>query len=203
MGGSRILPHIPGRFGLYLALTGARIRQGDCIASGLATHAVTSSDIPTIRERLADTGEIEGVLSAFARSVEPETPAETLELVADCFAHSTLAEIVEALGKRRAKGGRDATSILDVLDTRSPTSLAVTFRQMREGAALEMEDCMRMEYRILRRMLEGHDLFEGIRVVLIDKGDRPRWIPASLAEVRPELIEPYFAPLGQEELQLS
>ena len=60
-----------------------------------------------------------------------------------------------------------------------------------------------MEYRILRRMLEGHDLFEGIRVVLIDKGDRPRWIPASLAEVRPELIEPYFAPLGQEELQLS
>ena len=61
---------------------------------------------------------------------------------------------------------------------------------------------MRMEFRILHRMLEGHDFYEGIRAAMIDKGDSPGWNPAMLEEVDPVAIERYFAPLGAEELVL-
>lgn len=202
VGGSRILPHVPGRFGLYLALAGARIGPGDCMACGLATHAVASSDIPAIRERLAETGDVGAVLAAFDRAMERETSADTIRLVADCFCRPTLSAIIEALDRASKTGRQEAPPILKTLATRSPTSLAVTFRQMQEGVSLEMEDCLRMEYRILRRMLRGHDFFEGIRTVLVDKGDRPHWDPATLDEIRPELVASYFAPLGDAELEL-
>jgi hypothetical protein len=61
---------------------------------------------------------------------------------------------------------------------------------------------MQMEFRILNRMLQGHDFYEGIRAVIIDKGDTPKWNPASLDEVDHSDIARYFAPLGERELVL-
>ena len=57
---------------------------------------------------------------------------------------------------------------------------------------------MRMEFRIVNRMLVGHDFYEGIRAAIIDKGSQPQWRPASLADVEQADIDAYFAPLGTE-----
>lgn len=202
VGGSAFLPHLPGAFGTYLALTGARARQGDCLATGIATHAVAASDLPAILDRLAGTGSVDAAVEGHLTEPAPETPPATRSLIEDCYAAPTLDGVIAALERRKAEGDETAADMLAALEGRSPTSLAVTLRQMRDGAALDMEDCMRMEYRILRRMLEGHDLYEGIRAVLIDKGDTPQWWPATVADIDPADIEAYFAPLGERELDL-
>ena len=86
--------------------------------------------------------------------------------------------------------------------TRSPTSLHVAWRQISAGLTMSMDECMKMEFRILNRMLAGHDFYEGIRAAIIDKGSKPDWQPASLDAVNPADIDTYFAPLGARELTL-
>lgn len=67
---------------------------------------------------------------------------------------------------------------------------------------MSMADCMRMEFRILNRMLSGHDFYEGIRCAIIDKGAKPDWQPAAIAEVSAADVDAYFAPLPDGELTL-
>ena len=74
---------------------------------------------------------------------------------------------------------------LEQLDRKSPTSLAVTFRQLRSGATLDFDAAMRLEYRLVHRFMAGHDFREGVRALIIDKDNRPRWRPGRLAEVTP------------------
>jgi enoyl-CoA hydratase len=200
VGGSAFLPHLPGHFGIYLALTGNRIRWGDCLGTGIATHAVAAGQIERIRVALIDTGD---VAAAFIDTANPEweTDAGTRDLIAQCFEGATVEACIAKLQNRAEEGGT-AAQILKTLEGRSPTSLKVTFRQMTEGRALGMDGCMRMEYRIANRMLQGHDFYEGVRAVLIDKDGTPRWDPATLADVRAGDVDAYFAPLLEGELTL-
>ena len=91
-----------------------------------------------------------------------------------------------------------AAATLAQLQTRSPTSLAITFRQLRDGRDLSFEDAIRREFRIVSRIPLGQDFFEGIRAMVIDKDRAPRWNPATLGEVSPEAIDRHFAPLATE-----
>ncbi|WP_188824246.1 enoyl-CoA hydratase/isomerase family protein [Brucella endophytica] len=199
VGASAFLPHLPGRFGIYLALTGTRIRWGDCLGTGIATHAIASQTIGRVRDMLIETGD---VVAALSDTVNPdfETDGKTRQLIVECFAETTVEACIAALQGRADEGS--AAAILKTMESRSPTSLCVTSRQMAEGRALSMDDCMRMEYRIVTRMLAGHDFYEGVRAALIDKGGKPRWQPARLADVLPGDVDAYFAPLGTRELTL-
>ncbi|SCD24290.1 enoyl-CoA hydratase/isomerase family protein [Brucella inopinata] len=201
VGGSAFLPHLHDNFGYYLALTGNRIRWGDCLQSGIATHAVAASDLEDVRDDIIATGDIDAALT---RSQYPdfETSVEIRQLVAECFSGATLADCIAALERAAEAGNKSARDILTVMATRSPTSLAVTFRQLADGRPLGLDDCMRMEYRITSRMLEAQDFYEGVRALLIDKDGAPAWKPATLEEVKPEQVNAYFANLGDRELTL-
>ncbi|PRD45957.1 3-hydroxyisobutyryl-CoA hydrolase [Phyllobacterium phragmitis] len=209
VGGSAFLPHLAHHFGTYLALTGNRIRQGDCLGTGIATHAIAAEKIERIRSLLIDTGDVGVAFSDTANTPKPEfeTDAQTRQLIARCFGEATLEDCIAALSKMAQDGSVKAGSevaqnILSVLESRSPTSLHVTFRLIAEGRALKMDDCMRMEYRILNRMLQGHDFYEGVRVALIDRGSKPHWKPARLEDVAPQDVDAYFMPLAERELTL-
>ncbi|CUW44220.1 enoyl-CoA hydratase [Brucella vulpis] len=201
VGGSAFLPHLHDNFGYYLALTGNRIRWGDCLQSGIATHAVAASDLEDVRDDIIATGDIDAALT---RSQYPdfETAVEIRQLVAECFSGATLADCIAALERAAEAGNKSARDILTVMATRSPTSLAVTFRQLADGRPLGLDDCMRMEYRITSRMLEAQDFYEGVRALLIDKDGAPAWKPATLEEVKPEQVNASFANLGDRELTL-
>jgi enoyl-CoA hydratase len=82
--------------------------------------------------------------------------------------------------------------------TKSPSSLKITREQMRRGAGLDFAECMRTEFRIVSRIVRGHDLYEGIRAVIIDKDQAPRWQPTTLAAVSAAEVERHFAPLAHE-----
>ncbi|MFE0015492.1 enoyl-CoA hydratase/isomerase family protein [Mesorhizobium sp. NPDC059054] len=201
VGGSHLLPGLEDSFGVYLALTGERIRYGDALWSGLATHAIKAADQADIIQRLTETGDVDAVLRDHAIRPDAETGPPAREAIARHFSKGTLAEVTASL-EAEATGDEFASRTLATIAQRSPTSLNVAFRQIRAGHSLSMDDCMRMEFRILVRMLEGHDFYEGIRAAIVDKDRQPKWRPAGLGSVAPGDVDPYFASLGERELAL-
>jgi enoyl-CoA hydratase len=202
VGGSFLLPKLPGSFGRYLALTGERIRAGDIMASGMGTHFVASADHPLLVEELAITGNPRAALAKFSADAPPrEIDDAALHTVSKFFSLDSFKEVVSCLS-READHDEFAQKTLNTIKKRSPTSLHVTFRQIADGEMLSMEECMRMEYRILNRMLKGHDFYEGIRAALIDKGSTPNWNPAEIDAVTEEEVDAYFAPVGDGELRV-
>lgn len=201
VGGSYLLPRLTGSFGVYLGLTGSRIGHGDALWAGLATHAVKADDLPEILEGLCAGGEADPVLSAFATRPDRGTHDAAIAAIQR---HFSRADLKSALISLANDSGIDqfARRTLETIRKRSPTSVEVAFKELSAGAMLSMRECMRMEFRILNRMLLGHDFYEGIRAAIIDKGDTPRWRPATLEDVDPADIEHYFAPLGDAELTL-
>lgn len=201
VGGSHILPRLKGAFGMYLGLTGARIRWGDQLWSGLATHAVEQARLGDVARELARSGEVSRVLDAHSLTPQREIDEARVFSINKHFSLGSLDAVIASL---EAEAAEDpfAAETLEAMRKKSPTSLHVAFAQIEAGAALDMEECMRMEFRVLNRMLAGHDFYEGIRAAVIDKDNAPVWDPASLQDVDRAAVDAHFAPLGERELPL-
>ncbi|WP_187970482.1 enoyl-CoA hydratase/isomerase family protein [Aquibium microcysteis] len=200
VGGSYFLPRLKGSFGAYLALTGNRIRRGDALWCGIATHAAQAGDLPALLDELCETGDADAACARLSVEAPRETSDAAATTIGRHFSLERMEDVVASLGQAADRGDETAREALATIRTRSPTSLFVTLRQILDGGMLDMDECMRMEFRILSRMLAGHDFYEGIRAVLIDKGSTPSWSPARIEDVDPAAIEAYFAPLTDGEL---
>ena len=106
-----------------------------------------------------------------------------------------------AVAALEANGDDWAAEQVATLRTKSPETVKVALRQVREGGKMAtFEDNMRMEYRIGWRKVQSHDFLEGVRAVIIDKDNDPKWRPSRLEDVSDEDIAKYFEPLGPDEL---
>lgn len=199
VGASYALPRLPGRTGLYLALTGARLKCADALALGLATHAVPSEAFAAIRERLQAGEAPDTVLADHARDPGPPPLEAQRAMIDRVFDEGSVAEIVADL---EFEGSEAASQIAKTIKAKSPTSLRIAFEQMRRGSEIDFREAMRMEFRIVSRILDGRDFYEGVRAVLIDKDQKPQWDPAALEDVSDDAIAAYFAPLGDAELRV-
>ena len=199
VGGGYFLPRRPGRIGMYLALTGARLRAADCLYAGIATHHVPGDRLDALVDALAD-GDVDAVLARFATDPGPPPLAERRAAIDRCFAGGSVAAIVATL---EAESGDWARATRATLAAKSPTSLKLTFRQLSAGATLDFEAVLVMEYRLSQFCMAGPDFFEGVRAVVIDKDNAPRWRPATLAEVPEAEIDRAFRPLGDRDLDFD
>ncbi|ESR23254.1 enoyl-CoA hydratase/isomerase family protein [Lutibaculum baratangense] len=200
VGATFFLPRMPGKLGTYLALTGARLGQADALYCGALTHAVPAAAFVALLDELAERGEVEAVVEEFARPA-PEAPlSHQMATIERCFAADTVEEIL----RRLDADGNDAfaAGAAGAIRKRSPTSLKLALRLVRMGADMDFETCMRTEFRVTSRLLRGHDFYEGIRAVLIDKDNAPAWSPATLDEVSEDELDRHFAPLPDGELPL-
>jgi enoyl-CoA hydratase len=205
VGATWFLPRMPGETGAYCALTGERFGPADAVAAGLATHRIASARFPDLIEGLTGTVSVDALLAAFAEPAG-EGPIMARKAVIDrLFAGDSVAAILAALDREAAAGDEDAAwaeKTAATVRTKSPLSLKIALAQVRRGAAWDFETCMRTEFRIVSRIIQGRDFYEGVRAVIVDKDNRPRWRPASLAEVPDAEVERHFAPLGEQELPL-
>jgi enoyl-CoA hydratase len=199
VGGSYFLPRCPGEIGMYLALTGARLKTADALHAGIATHFVPQAKWDALIERLALGHAPDTVLSSFAEEVPSAFLPAHREAIDRIFAKESVEAILAALDADHTDWSRDTAKTLRI---KSPTSLKVAFRQIREGKGLDFDDCMRMEYRMVHRVVAGHDFYEGVRAAIIDKDGAPKWSPDELSGVSDADVDTYFAPLGAEELKL-
>jgi enoyl-CoA hydratase len=203
VGATYALPRLPGAAGIYLALTGDRVGAADALALGLATHAVPSERMAELADALTGRAALDDILAGFTRDPGPEKLAANRATIADCFAAPDLAAIRERLARKAEDGDGFAAKTLQTLSVKSPTSVAIAYEQMRRGADLDFAEAMRTEFRIVSRIARGHEFYEGVRAVVIDKDHAPRWRPATLDAIEPDEIALYFAPLGADELVLE
>jgi enoyl-CoA hydratase len=198
VGGGWYLSRLPGRVGQYLALTGARIDGADCLAVGLATHYLPSASLEDVKVAIAanpdDTAAVLGAASVgapLAKIVEMRPQIERL------FASDVYEDILAALEK---DGGEWAAKELAGLRVKSPQTCKVALRQLAQGAHFtDFADNMRVEYRIASHVLTRHDFIEGVRAVIVDKDNAPKWNPATPEGVTDALLDEIFAPLPTDQ----
>lgn len=208
VGGGWFLPRLSGELGTWLALTGARLKGADVAAARVATHFVPSELIPNLKVQIADADFSAGpaemlgeILSGLSQDVPEASFAPHMDEINVCFAGDRAETMVEAL---TASGSDWALKQLETLATKSPETIKVALRQVREGGRCEtFEDNMRMEYRIGWRKVQSPDFIEGVRAVIVDKDHSPKWQPASLESVSEAHVAQFFAPLGEDELSFD
>ena len=200
IGASYFLSRCPGEAGMYLGLTGMRIGLGDALALKLVTHSVAQSDHAVLIGRLAEGEDAASAIAAVARRPPPAPLDEHRARIGTIFAASSVEAVMERLDR---DGSVFSAETARLMRTRSPTSLKLAFRLLREGRALSLNGCLKMEYRVASRAVMGADFREGVRAVLIDKDGAPRWRPDQLVGVKDADIAGYFASLGARELPLA
>jgi len=188
VGGSWFLPRLPGRIGMYLAMTGARLKAADAVHAGLCDVYVPAARLAQLEESLAAGAEVESTLRRFAQEPGPATLPDQREDIDRCFAGYDAGGFLRALDA----GGEWGRKTAETLRAKSPSSVKMTIQQLRYGARLAFNDCMRMEYRLACACVRGHDFYEGVRAVIVDKDQAPKWRPATLAEVRPQDVREWF-----------
>lgn len=209
VGGGYFLPRLRGKLGLFLALTGFRLKGRDVQRAGVATHFVESKKIPDLEKELVDlrapsAEDVSRVLESFQNqsSLDSEKPFVLDKHLSDIdrlFSSSSVEGIVQNL---QADGSEFAKKQAETLSRMSPTSLKITFKQLQAGATLSLSDVLVMEYRLSQACMRGHDFYEGVRAVLVDKDQSPKWSPSTLEDVSEQSVEQCFSSLGGKDLTL-
>jgi len=198
VGGGWYLSRLPGRVGQFMALTGARLDGAECHYLGLATHYVPQASLAELVERIASTpGRLEGAIGA--AGLKPPEPkiAANLAAIAKLFASDRLEDVLEALD---AEDSPWADSELATLGSKSPLSCKVSLRLLAEGAnRASFAEEMEAEYALAGRVVRTHDFKEGVRALLIDKDNEPKWDPPTPEQVTDEMLDELFAPLPRSE----
>ena len=200
VGGGWHLPRLPGQSGLWLALTGARLSADECLALGIATHYVESVSLEALKIGLrAVPHHPKSVVERFDSDVGEARIEKNLRRIDRAFAHDTMEEIFAAL-EAEDDGENWASKELRTLRRKSPQAMKVTLRQLRAGARMQsFAEVMAMEYRLGGRVVRTHDFQEGVRAVILDKDQDPKWSPDSLEGVTGATLDELFAPLPAEE----
>ncbi len=204
VGGGWYLSRLPGRLGHFVALTGARLDGAECKYLGLASHYIPHAALEEVKARIADRPDrIEGILGQAGVTPPPAKLADNLVQINRTFASNRLEEVIAAL---EADESQWAETELVTLRCKSPQACKVSLRLLADGAKMkDFADEMRQEYAVATRVVQRHDFVEGVRSVLIDKDNQPRWDPASPEGVTEHMIDTIFAPMpdGEEWTPLS
>ena len=206
VGGGYFLSRCPGHLGEYLALTGHVLRGGESLHAGLADVCVNSSELPALWDglRQQDWASAEAVVAWLREQSKACTgqamaamPAWQNAPIDTVFGLATVASIEQALQ------GTDEWSVqtLKALHHQSPLMLCVTLEQIRRGRHMTLSQDLRMERDLVRHCFQTDHLsrrgvrsetVEGIRALAVDKDHAPKWQPARIADVTPEMVQPFF-----------
>ncbi len=202
VGVSHILARMPWPMGLYLGLTGRSVNRADAHWLGLATHCISSARFGSITASLSAADTIDPLLDNLHDAQGAGPLKSEAGMIGDFFSGASISDIASALERAEGAAKAWAFATLEDLKKRSPLSLAITDRHIRAARNLDLRQTLIQDYRLAWRCLEAPDFAEGVRAALIDKDNRPNWSPQSLDRVTPELVQTYFAPLGDNDLAL-
>ena len=207
VGGTWLLSHSPGEIGTYFGLTGQTMNGPDAIHAGFADAVVPSTKLAALREALTKvrpgitSAEVKALIAGFATG-ETAGPVAAMQAKIDAwFAYDRMEDIVAALQR---DGSELALATLKTLNEKSPRGMVVTLKLLRLArASNSLEECLVREYRAALEVFASDDFREGVRAAVIDKDRNPKWSPPRIEDVTPEMVAPYFAEIGADELRFS
>ncbi len=189
---------MPDAMGLYLGLTGRTIGRADAYALGLVTHCIAADHFGAIKDGLTDTMPIDPLLDERHMDPGPGDHDELRPVIARCFSGNDVPDILRRLDAEVGPHAEWAAAAAADLRKRSPMSLAVTCRHIRESAGMDLRQVLETDYRLACHFLEDADFFEGVRAVILDKDQAPRWQPSTIEGVKPASVDRYFAQIESE-----
>ena len=201
VGASYFLSRLAGCLGLYLALTGVQIRGGDALYARLADVFLPAAAVSSLVDDLASLawsadagGDVRHVVFAHAAQGLSTPSLSMLRPAIDLhFSVNSVAGILASLdAEGRSEYADWARQTAKLMRSRSPTMLSVTLRQLQRGKSLGLADCFRMELAMVEHCFEQGDFIEGIRALLIDKDNAPRWTPDRVEEVTNDSVDAFF-----------
>ncbi|EFA83786.1 3-hydroxyisobutyryl-Coenzyme A hydrolase [Heterostelium album PN500] len=204
VGGSYFLPRLAHHTGMYLGLTGAKIKGKDCYITGVATHYIPNARVPELEKALAALSSptesaVNEVLDSFHEKVDINDNSlisSKFQLIEKTFSKRSVEQIIEAL---KADGSDWSKQNISTLSKMSPTSLKVVYQQIVNGGQLPtLADCLKMELRMAQTFVENNDFFEGVRALLVDKDKNPKWKPETLEQVTDSMVAKYFDTHGHD-----
>jgi enoyl-CoA hydratase len=187
IGGTFFLPRLPGQLGVYLGLTGLRTTGADAVHAGFATQFTTRANLPALSAALAEIGP--AALARYAGPLPPYTLAPHVAAIDRCFDADTPGEIAARLAAEPADW---ASAALKALRTVSPTALGFTLEAFRRGANLTLKQALDAEFLLTRTTMAYPDFAEGVRAMVVDKDRQPKWHPARIEDIDPEVIAGMF-----------
>ncbi|KAG7637994.1 putative 3-hydroxyisobutyryl-CoA hydrolase [Arabidopsis thaliana] len=210
VGASYFLSRLPGFFGEYVGLTGARLDGAEMLACGLATHFVPSISLTALEAELYKVGSsnqtfISTILDAYAEypHLNQHSSYHRLDVIDRCFSKRTVEEIFSALEREVTQKPNDwLLATIQALEKASPSCLKISLRSIREGRLQGVGQCLIREYRMVCHVMKGDiskDFVEGCRAVLIDKDRNPKWQPRRLEDVTDSMVDQYFERVEDEE----
>src|SRR6202046_1014267 len=204
VGGTWLLTRIPGEIGMFFGLSGQTMNGPDAIFSRFADAVVPSTKLPALRAALtalrsgATSAEVDNVIAGFASGESAGPIAAKQASIDRWFAHDRMEDIFAEL---KRDDSEFAQSTLKVLNEKSPRGMVVTLKLLRLARnAASLEECLVREYRAALEVFRSDDFREGVRAAVIDKDRNPKWSPPRIEDVTPEMLAPYFAELGGDEL---
>jgi enoyl-CoA hydratase len=204
VGGTWLLSHAPGDIGSYFGLTGQTMNGPDAIHARFADAVVPSAKLATLREELirirpgAPSDDIKRLIDGFATGETAGPVAAMQARIDDLFGHDRMEDIIAVLQR---DGSEAAQSTLKTLNEKSPRGMVVALKLLRLArTSSSLEQCLVREYRAALEVFASDDFREGVRAAVIDKDRNPRWSPPRIEDVTPEMVAPYFAEIGADEL---
>ena len=202
VGGTWLLARLPGEVGTYFGLTGQGMNGADAIAADFADVFISTATWPAARAALCALPHgtrniaVTQLLKKFASDAGPAPVALQRQAIDRLFAHDDVNEIFAAL---EADGSDFARETLAVLKTKSPTSMVVTLRLLREARkSKSLKECLAREFIAAQRVFKSDEFLEGVRAAVVDKDRNPKWQPSTLAGVTPEIVDASFTTQGKE-----
>ncbi|MED6107735.1 3-hydroxyisobutyryl-CoA hydrolase 1 [Stylosanthes scabra] len=217
VGSTYFLSRLPGFFGEYVGLTGARLDGAEMLTCGLATHFVPSTKLSLLEESLYkvesnDATKVSAIIDKYSEqpSLKENSVYHRMDAINRCFSRKTVEEILYYLEMEAMNNKADnwASTTIRTLKKASPTSLKVFLKLIRKARLQGIGQCLITDYRVVCHVLQGHyskDFFEGCRAILIDKDRKPKWEPSRLELVSDRDVDRYFAKLddqGWKDLEL-
>jgi enoyl-CoA hydratase len=204
VGGTWLLSHAPGEIGTYFGLTGQPMNGPDAVYAGFADAVVPAGKLPALREALVNlhgsirNADVTSLIGNFATGETAGPVAALRPQIDSWFAYDRMEDIFAAL---KRDGSDLAQSTLKMLNEKSPRGMVVTLKLLRLArGSSSLEECLVREYRAALEVFASDDFREGVRAAVIDKDRNPKWSPPEIEDVTPEMLAPYFANLGRDEL---
>lgn len=202
VGGGFFLPQMKGNLGAYLGLTGFRLKGRDVHKAGVATHFVESSVLEELENELSkctNTDDIDKTLLKFTSLFKDTSEfvlQPNLKQIEKVFGGDTVEQILKNL---HSDASEWAMATLKLMSKMSPTSLKITLRQLQLGKTMTLRECLQMEFRLAVNCCIDSDFKEGVRALLIDKDQQPKWDPTRVEDVTQDYVNKFFAPLPDKD----
>ncbi|QOZ10148.1 enoyl-CoA hydratase/isomerase family protein [Bradyrhizobium sp. CCBAU 51765] len=207
VGGTWLLSRSPGEIGTYFGLTGQTMNGPDAIHAKFADAVVPAAKWPELREALTKLGQdataadVSKLINGFATG-ETAGPVTAKQAAIDAlFGFDRMEDIFAAL---KRDGSEFAQATLKTLNEKSPRGMVVTLKLLRLArGSSSLEECLVREYRAALEVFRSDDFREGVRAAVIDKDRNPTWSPPRIEDVTPEMLSPYLAEIGADELKFN